>query len=59
MAEPKGTIFDEFAEADASADAEGLADLDSGRSVPHEEVAAWLETWGTTGEKPPPKSWFR
>jgi predicted transcriptional regulator len=56
---PERSILDEPADADeASADAEGLADIEAGRVVPHEEVAAWLKTWGTPDEKPPPAEWF-
>jgi predicted transcriptional regulator len=25
---------------------QGLADLEAGRTVPHEEVAEWLKSWG-------------
>ncbi len=46
-------------EAEAAADAEGLADIAAGRVVPHDEVARWLDTWGTPDETPPPKSWSR
>lgn len=59
MSKPEPHLFDEFAEADAAADAEGLADIAAGRVVPHGEVAAWLESWGKADEKPPPKSWFK
>jgi predicted transcriptional regulator len=34
---------------------EGLADAEAGRVVAHEEVARWLESWGTENELPPPK----
>jgi hypothetical protein len=57
---PMHRSFDEIDEAaEAAADAEGLAQLDAGEGVPHAEVAAWLETWGTPGEKPAPRSWFK
>ena len=56
-AEP--SIFHEDDEADARRYAEAMADLDAGRVVPHEEVRAWLETWGTPDEKPAPESWFK
>jgi predicted transcriptional regulator len=45
--------------AEAAVDAEGLADIDAGRVIPHEEIVAWLETWGTPDERPAPESWFR
>ena len=57
---PEPSIFDQVDdESEAAADAEGLADLAAGRVVPHAEVAAWLETWGTPDEKPAPVSWFK
>jgi predicted transcriptional regulator len=34
---------------------EGLADAEAGRVVSHEEIARWLESWGTENELPPPK----
>ncbi|WP_419254774.1 antitoxin [Caulobacter sp. ErkDOM-YI] len=57
---PEPSIFDEMdiASEDA-ADAEGLADIAAGRVVPHAEVSAWLETWGTPDEKPMPASWLK
>ncbi|MGI8840374.1 MAG: antitoxin [Caulobacteraceae bacterium] len=59
MTEPELSIFDEIdVEAEAAADAEAMADIAAGRVVPHEEVAAWLATWGTPDEKPAPTSWF-
>ena len=30
------------------------ADAESGESIPHESVAAWLRSWGTDTELPPP-----
>lgn len=33
----------------------GLSRLHSGDGVSDEEVRAWLESWGTRHEKPPPK----
>jgi predicted transcriptional regulator len=59
MPSTEPTLMDEIAEADAAADAEGLADIAAGRIVPHAEVAAWLETWGTPDEQPPPRSWLK
>ncbi len=46
-------------DAEDAADAEGIADADAGRLVPHEDVAAWLDTWGTPQSKPAPKSWLK
>lgn len=57
---PEPTLFkDVDDEAEAAADAEGLADIEAGRVVSHEEVARWLDTWGTPDEAPPPASWFK
>lgn len=47
------------AETDARALAEGEADAEAGRVVPHEEVATWLLTWGTADERPAPDHWFK
>ena len=53
-------LFDEVdEEAEVAADAEAEADIASGRLIPHEEVAAWLDTWGKGERVPPPKSWSR
>jgi len=35
---------------------EGLADIEAGRTVPHEEVAAWIDSLGTDRELPMPQS---
>lgn len=57
---PDFDFFDEVdKEAEAAADAEAEADVAAGRLVPHEEVAAWLDTWGTSDFKPAPSSWFK
>lgn len=57
---PEPSIFDEVdTAAGQAADAEGLADIAAGRVVPHGEVSAWLETWGTPDEKPMPASWLK
>jgi antitoxin component of MazEF toxin-antitoxin module len=32
----------------------GLAEAEAGETVPHEKVAAWLRSWGTDNELPPP-----
>jgi len=58
IVKPEPTLFDTpDAEADAKALREGELDADAGRVVPHEDVSAWLRTWGTPGETPAPKSW--
>ena len=60
MANPDPSFFDEIDEAaERAADAIGLAELDAGKGVPHAEVSAWLDTWGTPDERPPPASWFK
>ncbi|HEX3365505.1 CopG family transcriptional regulator [Phenylobacterium sp.] len=51
---PEPSIFEEADAADAAADAEGVADLDSGRVVTHERMKAWLLSWGIPDETPPP-----
>lgn len=53
------TLFEESEEELAAAAAEAEADFAAGRCVPHEEVAAWLKTWGTPDYKPMPRSWLR
>lgn len=45
--------------ADLKLIAEAEADYAAGRCIPHEEVMAWVETWGSGKRVPPPKSWFR
>jgi predicted transcriptional regulator len=60
MAEAEPSIFDEIDQAsEDAADAEGLADIEAGRVVPHEEVVEWLKTSGTPEEKPPAEKWFK
>jgi len=34
----------------------GIADADAGLLIPHDEVAAWVESWGTKHEKPRPRA---
>jgi predicted transcriptional regulator len=46
-----------FQADEEAADAEGMADIAAGRVVPHEQVAAWLDTWGTSSEQPAPPEW--
>ena len=33
----------------------GLAELEAGEGVSHERVVAWLDSWGTENELPPPR----
>ena len=52
---PEPSIFDEVdVDADMAADAEGLADLEAGRVIGHDAMKAWLLSWGTAEELPPP-----
>ena len=51
---PEQSIFEEADAADVAADAEGIADLDAGRVVTHDRMKAWLLSWGTPDELPPP-----
>jgi predicted transcriptional regulator len=60
MAKPEPSIFDEVDQtAEDAADAEGVADIEAGRVVPHDEVVEWLKTWGGPDETPPPDKWFK
>jgi predicted transcriptional regulator len=60
MANPETSIFDEIdKEAEKRRYAEAVADVAAGRLIPNDEICAWLETWGTPEEKPPPASWFK
>ena len=55
MVQPEPSFFDDpDAEAEAAADAEGLADIEAGRVVSGEAVKRWLLSWGTADELPPP-----
>jgi predicted transcriptional regulator len=42
-------------DAEAAADAEGLADIDAGRVVSGEAVKRWLRSWGTADKLPTPR----
>ncbi len=33
---------------------EGVADADAGRTLPHERIREWLQTWGSEDEPEPP-----
>jgi predicted transcriptional regulator len=55
----KSILEDLSAAEDERRLAEAEADIAAGRVVPHAEVAAWLETWGTTEEKSAPAHWFK
>lgn len=53
MAHPRPNPH-ESAPDEVAADAEALADLKAGRTVSHVAVKAWLQSWGTEAELPPP-----
>ena len=56
MGQPEPSLFDDLdAEAEAAADAEGLADIDAGRTVSGEAVVRWIRSWFTETELPPPE----
>lgn len=42
-------------DAEAALDAEGLADIEAGRTVSGEAVVRWIRSWFTDNELPPPK----
>ena len=56
--EPDYGIFSMSNEAQAESDRRALAAIAAGKGVPHEKVVAWLKTWGTPQEGPPPAEWF-
>jgi predicted transcriptional regulator len=33
---------------------QGMEEIRQGKGIPHEEVVAWLDTWGTDDETEPP-----
>jgi len=35
--------------------AEGVRDADEGRLVDHDQVVAWIDSWGTETPRPPPE----
>lgn len=45
-------------EAEARSIARARDDVENGRTIPHEQVVAWLRTWGTPEEHPAPREWF-
>jgi predicted transcriptional regulator len=49
-------IFDEADDAaDEAAMVRGEADIAAGRVISHEAMKAWLLSWGTADELPPPR----
>ncbi|QJE71875.1 CopG family transcriptional regulator [Aerophototrophica crusticola] len=41
---------------DAALTEEALAELDSGMGIPLADIKAWVESWGTDDELPPPEA---
>jgi predicted transcriptional regulator len=55
MAKPEPALFDQVDEArEAEADARAEADVEAGRVISNEAMKAWLLSWGTPNELPPP-----
>lgn len=53
---PEPSIFDVVdEEADAARLAEALADVAAGRVISNKAMIAWLKSWGTPNELPPPQ----
>lgn len=48
------TAWLEDEEAKRAAIIEGLEQVQSGRTIPDAKVRAWLRSWGTENELPPP-----
>jgi predicted transcriptional regulator len=60
MKPDEASILDDLSDADDKARFErALADIAQGRVVPHDEVKAWLQTWGQPDAPPPPAHWFK
>ncbi|WP_174301853.1 CopG family transcriptional regulator [Caulobacter sp. S45] len=56
MAQPEPSFCDDVdADAEAAADAEGLADIEAGRTVSGEAVVRWIRSWFTDDELPTPR----
>jgi predicted transcriptional regulator len=59
-AKPEASVSQEVpkrsAEDEARLDRKAAEDLASGVGVPLDEAIAWVESWGTPGEKPSPKA---
>lgn len=43
---------------DGKAERRARAEIEAGKGVPHEDVAKWLDTWGTKDFKPMPREWL-
>ena len=56
MATPEPSLFDEIDDAaEEAADARAEADVAAGRVISHKAMKAWLLSWGTSDELPPPR----
>ncbi|WP_277978583.1 antitoxin [Sphingomonas phyllosphaerae] len=56
--EQEAGIFEERdPDAEDASVARARADLAAGRVYSHEEVVAWLKTWGTDAYRPFPRRW--
>lgn len=52
---PTGSDIAADPKGEARLDAEAERDLAAGRTIPHAEVVAWLESWGGPNELPCPE----
>ena len=53
---PEPAIFeDPDLAAQEAEDAEAIAEFEAHGGIPHEEMKAWLLSWGTPNELPPPR----
>jgi predicted transcriptional regulator len=56
MAKSDPSLFDEVDDAaEDAADARAEADLAAGQVISHAAMKAWLLSWGTSDELPPPQ----
>lgn len=55
LAEEALRSFLDLQEWQARAIRAGMEDADAGRVLDHDPVRAWLESWGTDDEMPPPR----
>jgi predicted transcriptional regulator len=53
--ERQHVVSDEERAAKRAAIARGRADIAAGRVISNEAMNAWLDSWGTDNELPPPK----
>ena len=56
MAKPEPSLFDEIDDAaENAADTRAEADIAAGRVISHDAMKAWLLSWSTPNELPPPR----